>query len=279
MADDTDRRRELGDFLRSRRAQVQRGELGLPRLPGGSTNGLRREEVSFLSGVSMTWYTWLEQARDIQPSRQVLEAIARTLRLSVRERAYALELAGYSSTNLGDLPSTRAAPEHVQRLLDALAAYPSYAITSSWDIAAWNHGYEALYPNVATVPTDERNLLWLVFSDPDVRALLPDWEVDSRHFLAQFRAEAGPRLSDPSLSALVSHLLAVSAVFARLWDIHDIEPFTSRNRRFRHSLVGDLLLEHHRLTPSGEPDLNVVIYTPADEASVIRLRKLLTTNL
>jgi len=176
------------------------------------------------------------------------------------------------------LPSTRAAPAHVRRLLDALGSYPSYAITFGWDIAAWNDACEALYPSVATMPSEERNLLRLVFTDPDVRALLPDWEVDSRRFLAQFRAEAGPRLSDPSLSALVSHLLVASAVFARLWDIHDIEPFTTRNRRFRHSLVGDLLLEHHRLTPSGEPDLNVVVYTPANETSTTHLRELLMTT-
>lgn len=273
-----DRRRELGDFLRSRRTQVSRAELGLPMLSPRSTSGLRREEVSYLSGVSVTWYTWLEQARDIHPSRHVLDAVARTLRLSVRERNYVLELAGYSATDLGNMPPTATAPPHVHRLLDALAEYPAYAITPDWGISAWNTAYKALYPNVATVPEDERNLLWLVFTDPYVRALLPDWDADSRHFLAQFRAEAGPRLGDPALTGLVSNLLTTSEVFAQRWDSHDIEPFTTRRRQFRHPKVGDLLLEHHRLAPSGEPDLHVVIYTPATQTTRYRLGTLAATT-
>lgn len=274
MTAEADRRRELGEFLRSRRTQVNRAELGLPGLPRGRA-GLRREEVSFLSGVSATWYTWLEQARDIRPSRQVLDAIARALRLTVREHAYVLELAGYSRPGPGRLPGTRTAPDHLQRLLDALADYPAYAIGPDWSISAWNRAYQILYPNVAAVDGDQRNLLWLVFTDPAVRALLPDWQTDSQHFLAQFRAEAGPRLGDPSFSALVTHLMAASDAFARLWDSHDIEPFTSRVRRFHHTQVGELQLEHHRLAPSDDPDLHVVVYTPRDPVSAQRLTAML----
>lgn len=264
---------ELAEFLRSRRAQTSRTELGLPDV-GRRTAGLRREEVAFLSGVSVTWYTWLEQARDIRPSRQVLDAIARTLRLSVREHTYVLELAGYAAVEPEEFPHTREAPPHIHRLVDALSEYPSYAITSDWGISAWNRAYEALYPNVARVDKEQRNLLWLVFTDPAVRDLLGDWSGDSRHFLAQFRAEAGPRLGDPSFSGLVSRLIAESDLFAQLWDSHDIEPFTSRVRWFHHR-VGDLKLEHHRLTPSGEQELHVVIYTPADQPSRQRLSKMI----
>lgn len=253
---------------------MSRSELGLPAL-GRRTAGLRREEVAFLSGVSVTWYTWLEQARDICPSRQVLDAIARTLRLSVPERSYVLELAGYSAAEPGECPQTREAPPNIQRLLDALSGYPAYAITSDWGISAWNQAYEALYPNVARVDIDRRNLLWLVFTDPDVRDLLCDWDGDSRHFLAQFRAEAGARLDDPAFSDLVRRLIAASDVFGVLWDSHDIEPFTSRTRWFHHHQVGDLKLEHHRLAPSGEQDIYVVIYTPADALSTQRLHDMM----
>ncbi len=110
MAADSDRRRELAEFPKSRRSNVSRAEVGLPGEARGRACGLRREEVSFLSGVSITWYTWLEQARDINPSRQVLDAIACTLRLSVTERAYVLQLAGFSAADLGSLDPAWDAP-------------------------------------------------------------------------------------------------------------------------------------------------------------------------
>jgi len=274
MSTDADRRRELADFFRARREQFTRSELGLPARGRGRIAGLRREEVAFLAGVSVTWYTWLEQAREIRPSRQVLEAIVRTLRLSVRERIYVLELAGYSSASMGSPAIVRDAPSHVHRLLDALADYPAYAIAPDWGISGWNKAYAALYPNVAVVPAEHRNLLWLVFTDPYVRQLLPNWETDSRHFLAQFRAEAGPRLGDPDFAHLVSRLLDASVAFREGWESHSIEPFASRERWFHHPLVGDLRLEHHRLAPSDHPDLHVVIYTPVDTETAPRLRQL-----
>lgn len=236
--------------------------------------GLRREEVSFLSGVSVTWYTWLEQARDIRASREVLDAIARTLRLSTREHSFVLELAGYSSRPLAEVSIAKQAPEAVQRLLSAIDEYPSYAIAPDWGISGWNKGYQALYPNVATVSDEHRNLLWLVFTDPYVRNLLPNWEVESRHFLAQFRAEAGPRLGDPAFSELIGRLIETSEVFRHWWDSHTIEPFASRDRWFEHPQVGRLHLEHHRLAPSDHPDLHVVIYTPASAVTAKRLREM-----
>lgn len=278
MGTEGERRTELADFLKARRQQVNRSELALPAGARGRTVGLRREEVAFLSAMSVTWYTWLEQARDIRPSRQVLEAVARTLRLTVHEHAYVLELAGYSAAHLSEPPIVRDAPQHVQRLLDALVEYPAYAIAPDWGISGWNKAYAALYPNVATVSAGQRNLLWLVFTDPYVRQLLPHWDIDSLHFLAQFRAEAGARLGDPALSYLVGRLLDVSEAFRTGWESHAIEPFTARQRWFHHPLVGDLQLEHHRLAPSDQPDLHVIIYTPAGSETTDRLRRMLKSG-
>jgi transcriptional regulator with XRE-family HTH domain len=255
-------RRELGEFLRSRRHQVDPGDTGLP--PGGArrTPGLRREEVALLSGVSSTWYTWLEQGRDIHPSRQVVDALARTLRMSPAEHGYVLRLTGH----LGPAPADPAqeVPGHVQRLLDALGPSPAYALTADWTIAAWNRAYERLYPGVARVPAAGRNLLELVFTDPAVRSLLADWETDSRRFLTQFRAEVGPRLADPVVVDLVSRLEAASPSFRAGWASHDVDRFSSAERRFEHPEVGTLLLEHHQLTPADAPGLQVVVYTAAD---------------
>ncbi|MEV0970104.1 helix-turn-helix transcriptional regulator [Microtetraspora glauca] len=258
-----ERRAELGSFLRARRAHLDPTAVGLPPAGPRRRGGLRREEVATLSGVSATWYTWLEQGRDIQPSRQVLDALARTLRLTTTEHAYVLSLAGYTPLPSAAEPVDQVAPGHVRRLLDALAGFPAYAIAPDWTITGWNTAYTALYPNVATVAPPERNLLWLVFTDPYVRDLLPDWETTSRRFLAEFRAEAGPRLGDLARSAVIQRLLQTSKPFRDAWQDHHIEGFASRLRVFHHPAQGVLRYEHHRLAPADHPDLHVVIYTPA----------------
>jgi transcriptional regulator with XRE-family HTH domain len=252
-------RHELGEFLRSRRRQVDPGTVGLP--PGGArrTPGLRREEVALLSGVSHTWYTWLEQGRDIHPSRQVVDALARTLRLSAAEHEYVLRLTGTGAPSPSSGPD--GLPAHLQRLLDALGPSPAYAITADWTIVGWNRAYARFYPGVATAEPGERNLLWLVFTDPAVRALLGDWETDSRRFLTQFRAEAGARLSDPGVVALVARLEAASEHFRAGWASRDVDRFSSAERRFEHPEVGTLLLEHHQLTPTDAPGVQLVVYT------------------
>ncbi len=253
-------RQELAQFLRSRRRQVDPRDTGLPAGGPRRTPGLRREEVALLSGVSTTWYTWLEQGRDIRPSRQVVDALARTLRMSPAEHGYVLRLTGHG----GAAPAgPDGMPGHVQRLLDALGTSPAYAITADWSIAGWNRAYERLYPGVAAVPAAERNLLWLVFTDPAVRALLGDWPADSRRFLTQFRAEVGPRLADPAVVDLVARLEAASPHFRAGWASRDVDRFSPAERRFEHPEVGTLVLEHHQLTPADAPGLQVVVYTPA----------------
>jgi len=264
VASSAAQRAELGALLRARRAQLDRADLGLPPVARSRTRGLRREEVSTLSGVSVTWYTWLEQGRDIRPSRQVLDAVARTLRLSTTEHRYVLSLAGYSAP-AGSSDTAGGAPGHVQRLLDALPGSPAFALARDWGIAGWNRAYAELNPRVATLPVEDRNLLWIVFTDDYVRALLPDWQTVSRRFLAEFRAEAGPHLSDPGVAAVVERLRVASPEFRAGWTGHDIEGFSSRERRFHHPVVGDLTFEQHRLTPADHPELHVVVYTPVED--------------
>jgi transcriptional regulator with XRE-family HTH domain len=268
------RRRQLGDFLRARRRQLVRAELGLRPVAGRST-GLRREEVAVLSGVSATWYAWLEQGRGRQPSRHVLDAIAAAFHLSAAEHTYLLSLAGYLAHHAaGDLiAQTPSAP--VLRLLDHLRDLPAYVIAADWQILRWNTAFAALYPNVATVAEEERNLLWLVFTDPCVREMLPDWELAARHFLAEFRADAGPRLADPPLADLTGKLLEVSPAFRTAWDRHDVVGSAPFERLFRHP-VGDLHLERHRARFTDPPDMHVVIYTPLSSETRARICHLLS---
>jgi len=253
-------RRELADFLTSRRRHLDPVAVGLPAWGTRRTPGLRREEVALLAGVSHTWYTWLEQGRDIRPSRQVVDALARTLRLTPAEHEYVLRLSGHAG--VPDRGSQEM-PGHLGRLLAALSPSPAFVTTPSWSIVGWNSAYECFYPGVAAVPARERNLLWLVFTDPDVRALLGDWDTDSRRFLAQFRAEAGPRLADPEVLDVVARLEAASPEFRAGWASHDVDRFSSAERRFEHPEVGTLLLEHHQLAPADAPGLHLVVYTAA----------------
>jgi transcriptional regulator with XRE-family HTH domain len=273
LVDASGQRAELAGFLRARRTQLDRASLGFPEGPRRRTRGLRREEVAALSGVSVTWYTWLEQARDVHPSRQVLDALAAALRLTDAEHGYLLSLAGLavpapSASRLGQ------APPHIQHLLDALPASPAFAITSDWAIVAWNDAYAALYPNVATMPAEDRNLLLAVYTDPFVRRLLVDWDVTSRRFLAEFRAEAGPRLAGPEGRRLVDRLNAASPEFRSAWPRHDIEGFASRRRSFL-TPVGTLEFDHHRLVASDQPDLSLVIYTPAGPSIARAVKRLM----
>jgi transcriptional regulator with XRE-family HTH domain len=267
----------IGEFLKTRRRQLLRADFGLPPIARG-TSGLRREEVAYLARVSITWYTRLEQGRAITPSRQVLDALAQTLRLSTAEHAYLLSLAGYCAPQPADDPIPQTVLAHVQRLLDALTDYPAYAITPHWAITAWNTAYAALYPNVATVAAADRNLLWLLFTDPYLRELMPDWEYTSLYNAASFRAQAGTRLGDPPFCHLVERLLQTSDAFAAAWEHRDIQALTSRKRLFCHPEVGDLHMEQHSLTPADHPRLHLVIFTPVLSTDTpTRLRQLLDT--
>lgn len=255
------RRQELGLFLRDRRSTLIRAELGLPPIGRNRVKGLRREEVASFAAVSVTWYTWLEQGRDINASRQVLESIARVLRLTPAETAYLLTMGGHSPAPEAEALVVEQAPPHVQRLLDSLG-FPAFAVAPDWGIAGWNDAYSTLYPHIASVSASDRNLLWLIFTDPYLRDMLPDWEETSRHFVAEFRAEAGTRISSPSHSALVGRLSIASPEFAKLWADRGVERFASRQRVFRHPAAGTLIFEQHRLVPSDAPNLHLVLYAP-----------------
>ena len=269
----------MGQFLTNRRRQLVRAQLGLPHIAGRTTRGLRREEVAYLAGVSVTWYTWLEQGRNVTPSRQVVDSLARTLRLSHAEHVYLSSLAGYSAPHPAEDPSPGAVPAHVHRLLDALADYPALAIAPDWAILAWNAAYAALYPNVAVVAAADRNFLWLLFTDPYLRTLMPDWELTGLYNVASFRAEAGTQLGEPPFADLVSRLLQTSEAFQAAWESYDIETLPSRERLFRHPEVGDLHMEQHNLTLSDHPRLRLVTFIPVPSTDTAdRLRRLLDTQ-
>ena len=250
---------QLGEFLTSKRRSQPRAALGLPPGTRRSETGLSREEVATLAGISVSWYTWLEQGRDINASHQVLAAVARVLQLTEPEADYVYALAAPDKAPL-TAPADDA-PPHLLNLIRSFT-FPAFILTSDWSIVGWNSGYEWLYGSITTTPPEERNLLRIIYTDPRNRDLLPNWERDSRSFLAEFRAEAGVRLSSERHRALIDSLSTLSEDFRQQWAEQAVGRFTSRLRTFSHPTAGQLEFEHHSLTPSDAPELHVVIYAP-----------------
>lgn len=260
------RRKELAAFLKDRRARADRAAHGLPDVGRSRVTGLRREEVATLAGVSVTWYTWLEQARDINPSRQVLESLARLFRLTPVESTYLLSLGGHRDIIQATSGGMTLA---LQRLLDALD-FPAFLLSSDWSIIGWNLPYVQLYPRILTLDENDRNLLWLVFTDAELQEILPDWAAQSRRFVGTFRAETRDWINATEESGIVSRVSAASPEFAAIWKELDVAGFDTRERLFNHPSLGLTRYEQHNLIPAEAPDLTLVFYAPLQEQNLER---------
>lgn len=261
------RRSDLSEFLRARRAAVSPEEVGLAAGGRRRTPGLRREEVALLAGVSVSWYTWLEQGRPINASVEVLDAVARVLRLDPVERDHLFELAGHPTHGVRATTGDVTVPEGLDALLDLLEPAPAYVLGPRWEYLAWNRAQARLYPALDTLPADERNLVWSVFARPEGRALIVDWEHESRRVLSQFRADITAHREDPATVALVERLRAASPEFDAWWPRHDVAGLTSRRRRFRGPDAAVLTFAYQVLIPAGSPDARLVVQLPADDAT------------
>jgi transcriptional regulator with XRE-family HTH domain len=257
------RRADLAAFLRARRAAVAPEDVGLERGPRRRTPGLRREEVALLADVSVSWYTWLEQGRPINASVDVLDALARALRLDPVERAHLLELAGHPVRRPVDLGRS-ACPRGVLELLHSVEPAPAYALGPTWDLIAWNDAFTTLFPPIASLPADECNLVWLLFANDDARALNGAWESEARRTLSQYRAEVTPMRDDPSVATLVARLQRASAEFREWWPQYDVAAFETHRRVFDHPQAGRLEFETEQLVPVAAPDIRVVVHLPVE---------------
>jgi transcriptional regulator with XRE-family HTH domain len=231
----------------------------MPRGRGRRTPGLRREEVALLAGVSVTWYTWLEQGRRINASPDVLRAIGRALRLDDAGQAHLLSLAQPAPS---PVPAPTEAPDALVRLIDALDPAPAYVLGPHWEFLAWNAAQERLYPGLDQLDPPERNLLWVLFADPATRTLIVDWDLHARQALAEFRAVTSAVRTHPELTRLVERLRSRSDEFALWWAEHDVAGFETRLRRFRHPAAGELTFQYQQLVPAEWPNLRVVCQLP-----------------
>ncbi len=258
------RRAELTDFLRSRRAQVSPEQAGIVSVGRRRTPGLRREEVAQLAGVGLSWYTWLEQGRDIKPSASVLDALAGVLRLDAGERAHLFHLARVELP-LPDRGYSDRPPPELVALVDELAPHPAYLLGPRTDVLAWNRGATAMLGTPTAAPDGRPNMLWWLFTRPGPRSAQHD--ETARNTLARFRAEHARRIGDEDFTALIEALETESAMFRELWPEHEVLAGQLGTKVIEHPELGRLRLRHLQSIPTEHPDLRLTQFTPVDEAT------------
>jgi transcriptional regulator with XRE-family HTH domain len=264
LSDSTARRRQAGEFLRSRRERLSPADVGLPDGFRRRTPGLRREEVALLAGVGVTWYTWLEQGRDVQPSTEVVAALADALRLDAAERRHLYVL------NDRPPPETRpSGPERVEqplrRMLDSLTTQPAYVLGRRWDVLAWNRAAQLLFGDYGELDGDERNVIHMVFANEAHRRLLIDWAELAPTSLAMFRADSARYAGDPDFERLIDTLKGASPDFRKLWSRQDVMRSSSSHKRIRHPVAGRMTFEYTSLAVTGQADMKLIVYTPLDK--------------
>ncbi|MGF1239042.1 helix-turn-helix transcriptional regulator [Streptomyces sp. 2-6] len=257
------RRPELAAFLRSRRARVTPADVGMPPGLRRRTPGLRREEVAHLSGVGVTWYTWLEQGRPINASAQVLDAVARTLRLDPPEREHLYRLAEVPFDPVPEPPVQRVGPE-VQLVLDALDPNPAVVYNSRYDVLAANAAYRDLYALPAMRGTGVPNVLWSLFTGPADTCPVVHRERELPVMVATLRSNYGRHVGEPAWEDFIRALSAVSDCFARLWASCEVIPPGPRVKTFRQESVGELRMTAVSLSIDGLPECRIVTYIPDD---------------
>ena len=263
-------RAQLADFLKDRRNRVQPGDVGLPAGPRRRTPGLRREELARLAGISVDYYTRLEQARGPRPSRQVLAALARALRLYDDERAYLYQLAGEQpSPPSGPSPDV---PPGILHLLDRLDDTPAFVIDAKYDLLAWNRMAVALMGE----PGEDRNMIWQLFCGP--YKLGPDPSPDVEDFaqecVAELRAASVRYPDDPGIRRLIARLKRGSDEFVRRWNEHRVCVRRHATKTMRHPVIGELTLDCQVLDVPHRGQ-KVVFYTAAPGSRAAEALKLL----
>ncbi|MDN3020357.1 helix-turn-helix transcriptional regulator [Streptomyces sp. S.PB5] len=266
------RRHELAAFLRHRREHITPEQVGLPRGRRRRTPGLRREEVAHLSAVGVTWYTWLEQARDIQVSVQVLDALARTLLLDPSERAFLFQLAGAADPTPATVcPSITPA---MRQVLDQMEPIPACVQNSRYDILAYNRTYGLLLCDLEAVPPEDRNCMVLCFTNEEWARSIVHLEETRRLMAARLRASMPGHLAEPAWKMLLKRLSTESPEFRETWERHEVVAARSKRKEFDNKYVGRLSLDHTDLWLGPDLGPRMVTYAPADEESRRRLERL-----
>lgn len=261
-------RQQLTEFLKGCRARLSPAQMGLPDKGRRRTPGLRREDVAALAGVSVTWYTWLEQARDIKVSAEVLERICATLCLSAEERDYLFALVQRRAPPHVQAVDTPVTPA-LQRMLDSLAV-PALIKTARWDVIAWNQLICKTFRDYGALPLERRNLLRLLLvDDTSYQDDCEGFYATARRILSKFRVDYSQYSEDRSFDELIESLNRDSQVFRELWNSPEV---INRSEAVAyHPQLGGIWFEHTSYVPEGSPGLRLVIFVPHDEATAAKV--------
>jgi transcriptional regulator with XRE-family HTH domain len=270
--------RELSDFLRRARSQVDPSRAGLPadgrirRVPG-----LRREEVALLAQVSTDYYTRLEQGRRISPSAGVVEAIARALQLDAAGRLHLIQLIGAPSVRERRPTHAQRARHGLHQLIDTLDDTPAMLLGRRTDILATNRLARALTADFDAMPAKERNYARWMFLSSDARERIVDWPEQARAVVENLRLDAGRYPDDPDAQSLVGALTISSPEFAHWWEEHRVHQRTFGRKHFRHPIVGELILDYETLTLPGDADQTLFLFTAEPGSAAKSALDLLTS--
>jgi transcriptional regulator with XRE-family HTH domain len=266
VTSDKEQREALAEFLKTRRSQVSPGSVGLtPGVGYRRTPGLRREEVALLAGISVTWYTWLEQGRDIVVSEQVLKSLAEVFKLSSDETSYMFRLANKPEPQSSP-PSQHAIPAEVRKVLDDLETSPAFVMDYRWNLLAWNRAAYEIFA-IETFSPQDRNLLWRTFTSKEVRRRLINWEEIAWRTLAAFRATLGDHIGESWFAQLVEDLKQTSPEFRNWWPSHDVRQPPLGRIQLNHPEAGLLELDSVSTHIDGDPRLWMCIYAPEKDTA------------
>ncbi len=263
------RRAELGEFLKARRARLSPADFGMPPGSRRRTPGLRREEVALLAGVGVTWYTWLEQGREINASTQVLDAVASTLRLDRVEREHLYRLA--EATPLRAECTRQAVPDTIREIIQALDPLPASLINSRFDLLLSNEASEELFWEWHSLPCVHKNTLWCCVTEPAARGNLVEYDAHVRYLVARMRSAYSRHIGDPDWEEDIRRLASLSREFAELWARHEVADAEARVLTYRHPQAGTLRVNVSELDVPDMPDARIVVYTPRDDDTRARM--------
>jgi transcriptional regulator with XRE-family HTH domain len=266
---------QLSDFLKSCRARRTPAAVGLIPAERRRSKGLRREDVAALAGLSATWYTWLEQGRDVHPSDQVLERLSGALGLSPAERDYLFMLAQHRPPPLAPAPAVEIRPP-TRRMLDALNV-PALVHTRRWDVVAWNPVWPKCFPDFGQRPAGDRNLLKILLTEADFHREPTEHDQIARRVLARARLDYSQSADDPAFDRLIEELSATCPDVQRYWRSAEITSSSEGVYKATYPQLGEIAFEHTSYTIEAAPQLRLLLFSPADEVSSRNLSALVAS--
>jgi transcriptional regulator with XRE-family HTH domain len=270
--DESARCQALADFLRTRRERLQPAEVGLPARPRRRTPGLRREEVAELANVGVSWYTLLEQGRDVHPSRSVLANIAQALHLTPAEQQHLFFLAQQEPTSVIAEEADQITPA-LQRVVEALDPHPAFAIGRRWDALAWNQAARLLFHFDDPCPPHAHNVIWRFFAH-EAQPHDPAWVRLAQNYAAAFRVAYVRYPADPAFQALLADLQRVSEHFCRWWEQQQVREMPDGTRTLTDPQMGELAFDHLTFLTPVAPDVHLKVFVALPETR-FKLQRLL----